>query len=153
VQLIVEPGRFLVAEAGVLLTEVLYRKESGGKHFMIVDSGMNDLIRPSLYEAYHGIEPVLSTHAPMQTVDVVGPICESGDFLALDRVMPDVGAGTLLAVQHAGAYGYVMSSNYNSRPNPAEVLVDGDRWAVVTVRQTLDELVRHERISPEWRSA
>ncbi len=153
VHLIVEPGRYLVAAAGVLLTNVLYRKQSGSKHFMIVDAGMNDLLRPSHYEAHHGIEPVLATAAAMQVVDVVGPVCESGDFLALDREMPDVGAGTLLAVRDAGAYGYVMSSNYNSRPNPAEVLVDGDRWAVVTVRQTLDELVRHERISPEWRDA
>lgn len=153
VQLIVEPGRFLVAAAGVLLTDVLYRKRSGSKHFMIVDAGMNDLLRPSHYAAHHGIEPVLSSAAPLQVVDVVGPVCESGDFLALDREMPDVGAGTLLAVRDAGAYGYVMSSNYNSRPNPAEVLVDGDRWAVVTVRQTLDELVRHERISPDWRDA
>ena len=153
VDLIIEPGRFLVAEAGVLLTEVLYRKESGSKHFMIVDAGMNDLLRPSHYEAHHEIEPVITSNAPTQTVDVVGPVCESGDFLALDRQMADVGAGTLLAVRNAGAYGYVMSSNYNSRPNPAEVLVDGDRWGVVTVRQTLDELVRHERITPEWRSA
>ena len=153
VKLIVEPGRFLVAAAGVLLTDVLYRKRSGSKHFMIVDAGMNDLLRPSHYAAHHGIEPVLSSAAPLQVVDVVGPVCESGDFLALDREMPDVDAGTLLAVRDAGAYGYVMSSNYNSRPNPAEVLVDGDRWAVVTVRQTLDELVRHERISPEWRDA
>ncbi len=153
VDLIVEPGRFLVAEAGVLLTEVLYRKESGSKHFMIVDAGMNDLLRPSHYEAHHGIEPVLPTSAPMRTLDVVGPVCESGDFLALDRAMPDVASGTLLAVFHAGAYGYVMSSNYNSRPNPAEVLVDRDKWAVVTVRQTLDELVRHERIDPDWRDA
>lgn len=153
VDLIVEPGRFLVAEAGVLLTEVLYRKDSGSKHFMIVDAGMNDLLRPSHYEAHHAIEPVLPTDAPTQRVDVVGPVCETGDFLALDRAMPDVASGTLLAVLHAGAYGYVMSSNYNSRPTPAEVLVDGDAWAVVTVRQTLDELVRHERISPEWRHA
>jgi diaminopimelate decarboxylase len=153
VQLIVEPGRFLVAEAGVLLTEVLYRKESGSKHFMIVDAGMNDLLRPSHYEAHHGIEPVLPTHAASRTVDVVGPVCETGDFLALDRAMPDVPSGTLLAVRHAGAYGYVMSSNYNSRPIPAEVLVDGNRWAVVTARQTLDELVQHERLSPVWREA
>ena len=153
VELIVEPGRFLVAEAGVLLTEVLYRKESGAKQFMIVDAGMNDLLRPSHYEAHHGIEAVLPVTGPLQTVDVVGPVCETGDFLALNRAMPDAGPGTLLAVFHSGAYGYVMSSNYNSRPNPAEVLVDGDRWAVVTVRQTLDELVRDERRSPEWRSA
>jgi diaminopimelate decarboxylase len=150
VELIVEPGRFLVAEAGVLLTEVLYRKESG-KHFMIVDAGMNDLLRPSHYEAHHEIEPVLPTRAPLQTVDVVGPVCESGDFLALGREMPDVGAGTLLAVRNAGAYGYVMSSTYNSRPRPAEVLVDGDRWAVVTVRETWDDLLRGEHMLPDWR--
>jgi diaminopimelate decarboxylase len=151
VALIVEPGRYLVAEAGVLLTEVLYRKISGVKRFMIVDAGMNDLLRPSHYEAHHGIEPVVPTSAPVQIVDVVGPVCESGDFLALDRPMPDVGAGALLAVRDAGAYGYVMSSNYNSRPRPAEVLVDGDRWGVVTVRETWDDLVRHEHLSPEWR--
>jgi diaminopimelate decarboxylase len=120
---------------------------------MIVDAGMNDLLRPSHYEAHHGIEPVLPTHAASRTVDVVGPVCETGDFLALDRAMPDVPSGTLLAVRHAGAYGYVMSSNYNSRPIPAEVLVDGNRWAVVTARQTLDELVQHERLSPVWREA
>ncbi len=105
VELIVEPGRFLVAEAGVLLTEVLYRKESGSKHFMIVDAGMNDLLRPSHYEAHHEIETVLPTTATSQTVDVVGPVCESGDFLALDRPMPDVSSGVLLAVRNAGAYG------------------------------------------------
>ena len=151
VALIVEPGRFLVAEAGVLLTEVLYRKESGAKKFMIVDAGMNDLLRPSHYEAHHEIEPVLPTAAPLRTVDVVGPVCESGDFLALDRPIADVGAGVLMAVRNAGAYGYAMSSNYNSRTRPAEVLVDGDKWGVVTVRETWDDLVRLERINPEWR--
>ena len=153
VELIVEPGRFLVADAGVMLTEVLYRKESGGNQFMITDAGMNDLIRPSLYEAHHGIEPVLPTAAASQLMNVVGPVCESGDFLALDRAMPDVGAGTLLAVRTAGAYGYVMSSNYNARPRAAEVLVDGDKWGVVTARETLDDLVRNERTSPDWRGA
>ena len=151
VELIVEPGRYLVAEAGVLLTEVLYRKESGAKRFMVVDAGMNDLLRPSHYEAHHEIEPVLASDAPLSTVDVVGPVCESGDFLALDRSIADVGAGVLMAVRNAGAYGFVMSSNYNSRPRPAEVLVEGDQWGVVTVRETLDDLVRHERIVPEWR--
>jgi diaminopimelate decarboxylase len=151
VDLIVEPGRFLVAESGVLLTRVLYRKESGSKRFMIVDAGMNDLLRPSHYEAHHEIETVLpSTDATVQ-VDVVGPVCESGDFLALDRAMPDVPGGTLLAVRNAGAYGFVMSSTYNSRPRPAEVLVDGERWGVVTVRESLDELVRGEHMHPEWR--
>lgn len=153
VELIVEPGRFLVAEAGVLLTRVLYRKASGAKHFMIVDAGMNDLLRPSHYEAHHEIEPVLPTDAATDTVDVVGPVCESGDFLALARPMPNVGSGTLLAVRNAGAYGYVMSSTYNSRPRPAEVLVDGDRWGVVTVRETWDDLTRLEHLNPEWRSA
>lgn len=151
VDLIVEPGRFLVAEAGVLLTEVLYRKESGTKHFMIVDAGMNDLLRPSHYEAHHEIETVLPSTAPLCTVDVVGPVCESGDFLARDRQVPDVGAGVLMAVRHAGAYGFVMSSNYNSRVRPAEVLVDGEQWGVVSARETLDDLVRRERIVPDWR--
>jgi diaminopimelate decarboxylase len=151
VELIVEPGRFLVAEAGVLLTRVLYRKESGRKRFMVVDAGMNDLLRPSHYEAHHEIEPVLPASDPLVEVDVVGPVCESGDFLALDRSMPDVGGGTLLAVRNAGAYGFVMSSTYNSRPRPAEVLVDGDRWGVVTVRESLDDLVRGEHMHPEWR--
>jgi diaminopimelate decarboxylase len=153
VALIVEPGRFLVADAGVLLTQVLYRKESGEKRFMIVDAGMNDLLRPSHYEAHHAIEPVLPTSAPTGVVDVVGPVCETGDFLALDRPMADVGAGTLLAVRHAGAYGYVMSSTYNSRPRPAEVLVDGDQWGVVTVRESLDDMLRNEHLHPEWRNA
>ncbi len=151
VELIVEPGRFLVADAGVLLTRVLYRKESGGKRFMIVDAGMNDLLRPSHYEAHHEIEMVLPSAATELTMDVVGPVCESGDFLALDRPMPDVGAGSLLAVRHAGAYGYAMASNYNSRSKPAEVLVDGDKWGVVTVRETYDDQVRNERIAPDWR--
>ena len=151
VDIIVEPGRYLVAEAGVLLTEVLYRKESGGKHFMVVDAGMNDLLRPSHYEAHHAIDVVRPTVAPTVTVDVVGPVCESGDFLALNREMPDVGQGTLLAVRNAGAYGYVMSSSYNSRPRPAEVLVAGDRWGVVKVRESLDDLVRLDHLSPDWR--
>jgi diaminopimelate decarboxylase len=153
VQLIVEPGRFLVAEAGVMLTSVLYRKESGAKRFMVVDAGMNDLLRPSHYEAHHDIEPVSDTIPDRVLVDVVGPVCETGDFLALDRNMPDVRAGALLAVRNAGAYGYVMASTYNSRPRPAEVLVDGDQWAVVTVRETLDDLVRNEHLTPEWRTS
>lgn len=153
VELIVEPGRFLVAEAGAMLTEVLYRKSSGATQFVITDAGMNDLIRPALYEAHHAIEPVLPTDAATEVVNVVGPVCESGDFLALDRAMPSVSAGTLLAVRTAGAYGYAMSSNYNSRLRAAEVLVDGARWGVVTVRESLDDLVRNERTIPEWRGA
>jgi diaminopimelate decarboxylase len=153
VELIVEPGRYLVADAGVLLTEVLYRKVSGPKSFVIVDAGMNDLLRPSHYEAHHDIVTVLPGTWPMMTVDVVGPVCESGDFLALDRSMPDVPAGTLLAVMHAGAYGYAMSSNYNARPRPSEILIQGGEWAVITARETLDDLVRLDRPSPEWRRA
>jgi diaminopimelate decarboxylase len=153
VELIVEPGRFLVADAGVLLTAVLYRKSSGATEFMVTDAGMNDLLRPSLYEAHHGIEPVLPTAAALRVMNVVGPVCESGDFLALDRELPDVGGGTLLAVRTAGAYGYVMSSNYNSRPRAAEVLVDGEHWGVVTRRETLADLTRNECTSPDWSSS
>ncbi|MCU0626472.1 MAG: diaminopimelate decarboxylase [Gemmatimonadaceae bacterium] len=153
VQLIVEPGRYLVAQAGVLLTTVLYRKTSGRKAFMVADAGMNDLLRPSHYEAHHAIEPVLAVTQPSTTVDVVGPVCESGDFLAVDRTMPDVPPGTLLAVRDAGAYGFAMSSNYNSRPRAAEVLVQGSQWGVATVRESLDDLVRLERVAPDWRSA
>lgn len=152
--LVLEPGRFLVAEAGVLLTRVLYRKRSGGKEYVITDAGMNDLMRPSHYQAFHRIEPVHSEpgHAPDVVADVVGPVCESGDFLALARAMPDVQPGALLVVHTAGAYGFVMASNYNSRPRPAEVLVDGDRFAIVTERERLEDLVRLERAHLQWRS-
>jgi diaminopimelate decarboxylase len=141
----------LVAEAGVLLTRVLYRKRSGGKEYVITDAGMNDLVRPSHYDAYHAIEAVVPTGAKV-VADVVGPVCESGDFLALDRVTDDAAPGELLAVHTAGAYGYVMASNYNSRTRPAEVLVDGDRYAVVTERERYEDLVRLERAALEWQS-
>jgi diaminopimelate decarboxylase len=150
--LILEPGRFLVAEAGVLLARVLYRKRSGGKEYVITDAGMNDLVRPSHYDAYHGISAV-EPRGGQVTVDVVGPVCESGDFLALDRAVDDVRPGDLVAVHTAGAYGFVMASNYNSRPRPAEVLVDGDRYAVVTERERYEDLVRQERAVLEWRAA
>ena len=150
--LLLEPGRFLVAEAGALITEVLYRKHAAGKDFIVTDAGMNDLVRPALYQAYHRIEAVESIEGTV-VADVVGPICESGDFYAKDRLMPDVAAGALLAVQTAGAYGYTMSSNYNSRPRPAEVLVDGDRFAVITERERLEDLVRLERAHLQWRTA
>lgn len=152
VSLVFEPGRFLVAEAGVLLARVLYRKRSGGKEYVITDAGMNDLVRPSHYQAYHRIEPV-TTPAGHLVADVVGPVCESGDFLALGREMADVGPGDLLAVHTAGAYGFVMASNYNSRPRPVEVVVDGDRYAVATERERLEDLVRLERAHLQWRSA
>jgi diaminopimelate decarboxylase len=143
-----EPGRYLVGSAGVLVTEVLYRKHSGGKEFVVVDAGMNDLVRPSHYQAYHEIVEVEASGRSEVQVDVVGPVCETGDFLALDRALPDVRAGERLAVLGAGAYGFVMASNYNSRPRPAEVVVDGGRWWVARPRETVDELYRGERMIP-----
>jgi len=144
----VEPGRFLVGSAGVLLTEVLYRKHSGGKEFVVVDAGMNDLVRPSHYQAYHEIVALDGRDRPSLRADVVGPVCETGDFLALDRVLPDVTAGEHLAVLGAGAYGFVMASNYNARPRPAEVIVDGDRWWVARPMEPVEELYRGERMLP-----
>ena len=148
--LLMEPGRFIVGNAGVLLTRVLYRKHSGGRDFLITDAGMTELIRPSHYDAFHRIEPVHALAGSM-TADVVGPVCESGDFLALGREMAQATAGDLLAVYDVGAYGYVMASNYNTRPRGAEVLVDADRYAVVTARERYDDLVRLEQDDPEWR--
>lgn len=150
-KIILEPGRFLVGNAGVLLTRVLYRKRSGGKEFIITDAGMTDLLRPSHYNAFHRIEAV-RPREHTTVADVVGPICESGDFLALDRQIDDAQPGDLLAVQSTGAYGFVMASNYNSRPKPAEVLVDGDKFAVITRRESYEDLVRNEA-APSWRSA
>ena len=150
--LLLEPGRFIVADGGLLLTEVLFRKHAAGKDFVVTDAGMSDLVRPALYQAYHAIEAVHDTAAEV-VADVVGPICESGDFFAKDRTMPDVGAGALLAIRTAGAYGYSMASNYNSRTRPAEVLVDGDRFAVATERERHEDLVRLERAHLHWRTA
>lgn len=152
-QILVEPGRFLVAGAGMLLTRVLYRKRSGGREIAITDAGMTDLLRPSHYQAYHHIE--LASDASNRTptrLDIVGPVCESGDFLALDRELPDLVPGDLLVVHTAGAYGYAMSSNYNSRPRGVEVMVDGDRFAEATARESYADLVRLERATPDWRS-
>jgi diaminopimelate decarboxylase len=143
----IEPGRSIVAEAGVLLTRVLYRKSTGGKEFVIVDAAMNDLIRPALYGAHHEIIPVRNGDTPdrpMMRADVVGPVCESGDFLAHDREMPQVLPGDLLAICSAGAYGFVQSSNYNSRPRAAEVMVEGSSWRVVRRRESHEDLVRGE---------
>ena len=150
--LVLEPGRFLVAESGVLVARVLYRKHSGGKEYVITDAGMNDLVRPSHYDAYHAITAV-EPRGGAVTADVVGPVCESGDFLALDRTTDDVRPGDLVAVHTAGAYGFVMASNYNSRPRAAEVLVDGARYAVVTERERYEDLVRQERAALDWRAA
>jgi diaminopimelate decarboxylase len=150
--LVLEPGRFMVAESGLVLARVLYRKRSGGKEVVITDAGMNDLIRPSHYAAYHEVTAVAPRGGTI-TADVVGPVCETGDFLALDRSTDDVRPGDLVAVHTAGAYGFVMASNYNSRPRPAEVLVDGPRYAVVTERERYDDLVRQERAALDWRAA
>jgi diaminopimelate decarboxylase len=140
----IEPGRSIVAEAGVLLARVLYRKTTGGKEFAIIDAAMNDLIRPALYGAHHEIIPVLDRGLERIRVDVVGPVCESGDFLARDREMPQVLPGDLVAICSAGAYGFVQSSNYNSRPRAAEVMVEGSSWRVVRRRETNEDLVRGE---------
>jgi len=140
----VEPGRYLVGGAGVLLASVLYRKHAGGTDFVIVDTGMNDLVRPSHYHAYHEIVPVRQTAGAGHPVDVVGPICESGDFLALGRLLPEVAAGDVLALLGTGAYGFVMSSTYNERPRPPEILVDGGAWQVSRRRETLEDLLRSE---------
>lgn len=144
--LVLEPGRALVGNAGILVTRVLYVKRSGGKTFVIVDAAMNDLTRPSLYGAYHAIVPVRERGGRPVKADIVGPICESGDFLAKDREIPPVSSGDLLAVMSAGAYGFTMSSNYNSRPRVPEVMVRGDRFFVVRERETLDDLVRGEQV-------
>jgi diaminopimelate decarboxylase len=147
-QLILEPGRVIVGNAGTLITRVLYRKTAPVKEFVITDAGMNDLMRPSLYKAFHAIQPVVKTaHAPIKA-DVVGPICESGDFLAVDREIPDVKQGDLLAVMSAGAYGFTMSSNYCSRLRVPEVMVADDRFYVVRARQTYEDLVAGETIPP-----
>ncbi len=146
--LIMEPGRVIVGNAGVLLTKVLYTKDGETKRFLIVDAAMNDLIRPSLYDAHHDIKPVYENVArgAKETVDVVGPVCESGDFLAKDRAMPEMNAGDLMAVMSAGAYGFVMSSNYNSRPRVPEVLVHEGQIHVIRARESYDDLVHGEQI-------
>jgi len=161
IRILVEPGRFLVGNAGVLLTRVRYIKHTAEKKFAIVDAGMNDLIRPALYHSYHEIvpvkEPITSTRLRATTarqastsrnktekIDIVGPVCESGDFFALDREMPELHEEDLLAIMSAGAYGFVMASNYNSRPLPAEALVHGDKVSLVRRRQTWEDLFRDE---------
>ena len=153
IRTLIEPGRFLVGNAGVLLTRVRYHKQTGSKTFAIVDAGMNDLIRPALYQSYHEIVSVVDTKSERKNksrkVDIVGPVCESGDFFALDREMPELNEDDLLAIMSAGAYGFVMASNYNSRPLPAEALVRGDKFALIRKRQTWEDLVSGE-VDPEW---
>ncbi len=144
-KILCEMGRYIAGNAGVLLTRVIYRKRSGDKNFLVADAGMNDLLRPSLYDAYHEVRPV-QDGAAAAPADLVGPVCESGDYLARDRDLPDAAEGDLLALMSAGAYGFSMASNYNSRPRPAEVLVKGDRWAVVREREHLADLVKGELV-------
>ena len=146
VTVLLEPGRSIVGNAGVLLTRVLYRKDTGNKKFVVIDAAMNDLIRPPLYDSYHEVRPVSEARlgGPTEKVDVVGPICESGDFLAKDRELARTEEGDLLAVMSAGAYGFAMASNYNTRPRAAEVLVDGNRYTIVRRRETYEHLVAGE---------
>lgn len=148
VSLIMEPGRVLVGNAGIMATQVLYKKQSSDKNFVIVDAAMNDLMRPSLYKAYHSIIKVAIDDGPTRKIvaDVVGPICESGDFLARSREMDDPDPGELLAVMSSGAYGFSMSSNYNSRPRSAEVLVDQSNYYLIRQRETYEDLIRGEII-------
>lgn len=144
--LILEPGRVIVGNAGILVTKALYTKAGEEKNFIVIDAAMNDLIRPSLYGSYQRVQPVHRSDLPEWTADVVGPICESSDFLAKDRKLPKTEQGDLLAVMSAGAYGFSMSSNYNSRPRVAEVLVVKDKFFVIRQREEYDDLIRGEII-------
>ena len=144
--LVFEPGRVLMGNSGILVTQTLYHKKGSAKEFVIVDAAMNDLIRPAFYGSYHDSQPVLKSNRKKKKVDIVGPICESGDFFAQNRQLPDVKSGELLAIFSAGAYGFAMSSNYNSRPRVAEVLVNGNHYHVIRKRETLEDLVSHESI-------
>jgi diaminopimelate decarboxylase len=146
ITLILEPGRVIVGNAGILVTEVQYIKETDVKTFVVVDAGMNDLIRPALYGSYQAIRPVAERPAEPIIADVVGPICESGDFFAKDREIPRPQRGDLLAIMSAGAYGFTMASNYNSHPKPPEILVDGDRYYVIRKRETFEDLINGEVI-------
>ncbi len=143
-----EPGRYLLGNAGALLTRVLYQKHTGGKDFVVVDAGLNDFLRPSLYKAYHHVREVEAHGRPTHTVDVVGPVCETGDFFALARELPGVERGEVLAILGAGAYGFSMSSNYNSRPRAAEALVDGGRFGIARARESDESLFHHENPAP-----
>jgi diaminopimelate decarboxylase len=148
-QLIMEPGRFIVGNAGALISQVLYRKRSGGKDYVVADAGMTELLRPSHYGAFHNIV-AMRQRGDVRTVDVVGPVCESGDFLALNRDLDDVQPGDYLVIGDVGAYGYAMASNYNSRLRPAEVLVDGERYAIIAAREEYADLTRLEIALPDW---
>ncbi len=152
-RLLVEPGRWLVAEAGVLLSRVLLVKEGASRRFLVLDAAMNDLLRPSLYDAWHDIVPLVDTGRERLAYDVVGPVCETGDTFAIDRTLSCCEAGDLVAILGAGAYGASMGSTYNSRPLPAEVMVDGGRYAVVRQRQDFDAMIAGERPATDWNTA
>ena len=143
-RIMVEPGRSITGPAGILLTRVLYRKKNGQKEFVVVDAAMNDLIRPALYRSHHEIIPLRKTGRPEIVADVVGPVCETGDFLARGRRMANAAPGDYLAVCTAGAYGFVLASNYNSRPRPPEILVEGGTFRTIRARETHADLVRGE---------
>lgn len=148
-QIILEPGRYLVGNAGVLLSKVEYIKETADRDFVVIDAAMNDLLRPAMYDSYHGIEAVQNRAAPARTYDVVGPICETGDTFTRQRALPEMAAGDLVAIMSAGAYGYCMASNYNTRGRPTEILVDGSKVAVINARETYDDLLSGETV-PDW---
>lgn len=148
-QIIMEPGRYLVGNAGVILSEVLYVKETAAKKFLIIDAAMNDLIRPAMYDAYHGIEAVANRAASVQTYDVVGPVCETGDTFTMDRELPQMSAGDFCVIKSAGAYGASMASNYNTRPMAAEVMTQDGDFAVIRARQTYDDIIGGD-VVPEW---
>jgi diaminopimelate decarboxylase len=152
-RLLLEPGRYLVAEAGVLLTRVLRIKEGTERRFLVLDAAMNDLLRPSLYDAWHDIVPVAPGPRPSVAYDVVGPVCETGDTFARARVLPECVPGDLLAIQGTGAYGASMASTYNSRPLAAEALLDQGRYAVIRRRQTIEEMVAGEQPAQDWQAA
>jgi diaminopimelate decarboxylase len=147
--LILEPGRVIIGNAGILVTKVLYTKSSMNKRFIIVDAAMNDLIRPALYNSFHTVQPAKRNYADMVKADLVGPVCESGDFFAIDRYMPPLKPGDLVALMSSGAYGFSMASNYNSRPRPPEVLVKGKQYSIIRPRETFEDLIRGEVI-PEF---
>ncbi len=146
VEVYTEPGRVIVGPAGALVTRVVFRKRNEAKHFTIVDAAMNDLMRPALYDSYHPIRPVARPDRPAIVTDVVGPVCETGDFFARDRALPELMPGELVWIGAAGAYGAAMASNYNTRPRAPEVLVHGDRFTVIRARETYDQLIAGERL-------
>jgi len=147
-RLLLEPGRVIAGNAGILVTRVIVTKQNGAKNFVVVDAGMNDLIRPSFYGSHHRVQAVTLTRRAVWKADIVGPICESGDFLARDRNMTVVKANELLAIMSAGAYGFVLSSNYNTRARAAEVLVRGNRIKIIRRRERFPELIRGEALQP-----